>query len=91
MPHLDHAFNGDKTVAALVSATIILLFASGLTVMGMAIFASFAESREHKKAATFEHAEVNIDVSRQHVSLKGLMLIPFHRFLPCSSWHPLSS
>ncbi|KAK4175055.1 hypothetical protein QBC36DRAFT_332304 [Triangularia setosa] len=63
MPRLDDVFNGDKTVAALVSAVLLLLFAGGLMVLAMVIHASHAALSEDKRTAPSHDVSIHISIS----------------------------
>lgn len=49
MPRLDDVFNGSKIASVVISATLLVLFVGGLTILGMAMYASCSNPSKGRK------------------------------------------
>ncbi|KAK0737332.1 hypothetical protein B0T21DRAFT_364911 [Apiosordaria backusii] len=69
VPRLDEVFNGNRVVAVVICAALLVLFAGGIAVLGMAIYASCITPGEEKRAAA------SVDISLMLVVASVILVI----------------
>lgn len=74
MARLDDVFNGSKIASVVISATLLVLFVGGLTILGMAMYASCSNPSKGRKTGPVILIEVSIS-SYVLLQLWALVLI----------------